>query len=232
MVTAGVESETEGLQTLRGEPQLLITGPQPAKRHWGVSAIIGLAVLGLLNGCAIHYYDQANGTEHLWGLGRVSWNKHPETNDWVTVRTGLVSPGLVIGVGPSFTGIALGNTARESMRVASVTEAAEMRATINGVEISSATRGRWNLGHISLSAPAGCKRVLVTGKALAGIKMALEEGRPSLTGGLSTQQKTEMEDQNAMFTMEQATTPWPHLQFFDATIHFTTNCLPEPSSIR
>jgi hypothetical protein len=189
----------------------------------GMTLLLGVFLASLFNGCAVHYYDKQSGTEHLWGLGRVAWNKRVETNGWVSIRTGLVSPGLSIGTGPTFAGVALGGISHESVRVVTETEASKMQARANGAELTEATAGRWVLGHILMSAPSETKRVLVTAKALAGLKLAFDEGRPVMACGLAASQVTELFDPNAWLIIEQRSAGWPHFMFHDAGIVFSTN---------
>ncbi len=40
--------------------------------------VILMAIFSYLStGCAVHYYDQATGTEHLWGFGHLKMAVHP-----------------------------------------------------------------------------------------------------------------------------------------------------------
>lgn len=197
--------------------------PEKPKRPSSLVLAGGAGLLLLTNGCAVHYSGRAGGTEQLWGLGRVAWHKHVEPNGWVTLRTGLLAPGLAVGVRPGFLGVALGGTMLETVQVVSATEAAQMRATVNGKELASATPGRWAVGRISLSTPTGRRRVLVTGHALAGLKLAVEGGRPSFSCGLRSSQATEVSEPDAFWAMEQLSLGWPHFHFYDARIQFSTN---------
>lgn len=58
-----------------------------------------------LGGCAIHYYDEATGTEHVWGLAHVKMRVQPVTEGVQAVAQGSESLGVSAGstaAGPHF----------------------------------------------------------------------------------------------------------------------------------
>jgi len=67
-----------------------------------LSLAIATSVLGaasLLSGCALHYYDKATGTDHLWGIGHLSMQAQTTPNGQVALIRGLETFGLATGIG-------------------------------------------------------------------------------------------------------------------------------------
>jgi len=60
------------------------------------TAIVGV---GLLAGCAIHYYDKESGTEHLWGFGHLKMKAPPPNEGVQAVVTGTETLGFNVGAG-------------------------------------------------------------------------------------------------------------------------------------
>jgi hypothetical protein len=61
-----------------------------------------LMVCGLplwLSGCAIHYYDQKSGTEHVWGIGHMRMKAAPVAQGVESVVAGTSMAGLSLGAG-------------------------------------------------------------------------------------------------------------------------------------
>lgn len=59
----------------------------------------GFVGVGFLTGCAVHYYDKKNGTEHLWGFGHLKM-KAPRPDEGVqALVTGTETLGFAIGAG-------------------------------------------------------------------------------------------------------------------------------------
>ena len=50
-------------------------------------------------GCAVHYYDKATGTEHLWGFGHFKMAVHPSDEGVTAVIKGTQTLGLGLGLG-------------------------------------------------------------------------------------------------------------------------------------
>jgi len=77
--------------------------------------ILGLWVLmGLGTGCAIHYFDEDTGTEHLWGFGHLKMKAQPSTNEVVrAVVTGVETLGVNLSVGDEHKGIGVGYDNRQ-----------------------------------------------------------------------------------------------------------------------
>lgn len=76
-------------------------------------------------GCAVHYYDAATHTEHLWGLGYLKMRAVPRdgnpvapTNATVAFVTGVRTLGLNLGAGQDFAGLAAGWNSRSRVIIA------------------------------------------------------------------------------------------------------------------
>jgi hypothetical protein len=61
------------------------------------ASVLGIAFL--LSGCALHYYDRATGTDHLWGIGHLSMQTQTEQNKKIALIRGLETVGFVTGIG-------------------------------------------------------------------------------------------------------------------------------------
>ena len=75
--------------TTENEPRLL-----HLKRH--LSCIIGLLVGVLVSGCAVHYYDPATQTEHVWGFGHIRFKAATAQEDVKAVLRGVRTIGVSI----------------------------------------------------------------------------------------------------------------------------------------
>lgn len=51
------------------------------------------------SGCALHYYDQRTGTEHVWGIGHVRMKAAPVTDKIDSVVSGTSAIGMNVGAG-------------------------------------------------------------------------------------------------------------------------------------
>ncbi len=63
-----------------------------------MALMLGAAVF-LFSGCAVHYYDPATGTEHLWGLGHMRMKAAPVGQNIESVVAGTSSAGVSLGAG-------------------------------------------------------------------------------------------------------------------------------------
>lgn len=63
------------------------------------AALALFAVPAVLSGCAVHYYDPATGTEHLWGLGHMRMKAAPVAQGLESVVAGTSSAGVSLGAG-------------------------------------------------------------------------------------------------------------------------------------
>lgn len=50
-----------------------------------------------LGGCALHFYDEATGTEHVWGLAHVKMRVQPSTEGVKAVAQGSETLGFSVG---------------------------------------------------------------------------------------------------------------------------------------
>lgn len=106
--------------------------PDIAKGECLAGAVLTrLFVLGVLmmlflagSGCAVHYFDRATGTEHLWGLGHLKMravpqhsNQPPWSNAVTAFVTGNQTLGLSLGTGPDHFGFAAGWDSRSRLNV-------------------------------------------------------------------------------------------------------------------
>ena len=51
------------------------------------------------SGCAVHYYDKTNGTEHVWGFGYLKMAVQPSSEGVRAVINGTQTLGLGLGLG-------------------------------------------------------------------------------------------------------------------------------------
>ncbi len=171
----------------------------------------GLALCA--SGCAVHYGNARSGTERAWGVGRVTWRVAQSTNGWTSVSSGTRLPGLVLGVGPDFFGVAFGYQVRERLQIASAAELGETRARINGHELAATAGHQWGIGQFTLRTPVDSKIAVVSGRAGAGIGLGLENGRPSAAVGWQTRQLTTVSGTDVFVEMTTPACDWPHFDF-------------------
>ena len=73
---------------------------------------MGILIVALLSlslpGCAIHYFDPATGTEHLWGFGHMKVKVTPVNEGLQAVVRGVEVLGLGLGRDDGYGYIALG----------------------------------------------------------------------------------------------------------------------------
>ncbi len=171
------------------------------------------ALLAGTTGCAIHYGNQKRGVETVWGVGRVTWESEQLTNGWTTVSSGTRLPGIVLGVGPDFLGIALGYQVRERLVLAPPMDPAEWRASVNGREIDPTTGHRWAVGRIALRTSVLSPVAVVSGRAGAGVGLGLENGRPAAAVGWQSRQLTTVHGMDAFIELTMPMCPWPHFDY-------------------
>lgn len=57
-------------------------------------------VAALMSGCAVHFYDQRNGVEHVWGMGHMRMKTIPQDESCGAVVSSVATMGVSVGVGP------------------------------------------------------------------------------------------------------------------------------------
>lgn len=183
----------------------------------------GLALVA--SGCAVHYGNTRSGIERAWGVGSVTWRVAPATNGWAAVSSGTRLPGLVIGVGPDFLGVALGYQVRERLQVASSADLGETRAHINGRELAATAGAKWGFGQLTLRTPADSKIAVVSGRAGAGVGLGLEGGRPAAAVGWQSRQLTTVSGNDVLVELTTPACTWPHFDFLatDVVVMAATN---------
>ncbi len=65
----------------------------------GMTLLLGVFLASLFNGCAVHYYDQATGTEHLWGIGQMKMRAIQNAEGLQAVAKGVTVVGVKVGSG-------------------------------------------------------------------------------------------------------------------------------------
>ena len=165
------------------------------------------------SGCAVHYGNTRSGTERAWGVGRATWRVAESTNGWASVSSGTRLPGLVLGVGPDFFGVAFGYQVRERLQIASAAELGETRASINGRALPGTAGQHWGIGQFALRTPVDSKIAVVSGRAGAGIGLGLENGRPSAAVGWQSRQLTTVRGTDVFVEMTTPACDWPHFDF-------------------
>ena len=148
--------------------QTLIRGRQLGETMRGLHRLTGrfatsavlLGLMGALTGCALHYGNERSGLERAWGLSRVTWEVERMTNGWATVSSGTRLPGLVLGLGPDFFGVAFGYAVRERLQIVSDEDLGETFARINGHELAANAGHRWGFGQLILRTPTTAREQL------------------------------------------------------------------------
>lgn len=88
--------------------------------------LLCVGIMGLLSGCAVHYYDKATGTEHLWGVGYMKMRAVPQardvlppTNAVMAFTTGVQNIGVSLLAGSEQAGIIAGFDSRSRVTIKS-----------------------------------------------------------------------------------------------------------------
>jgi hypothetical protein len=71
------------------------------------------------SGCAIHYYDDASGTEHLWGLGHLKMKASPPNEGVQAVVKGTETLGVNLSTGRDDYYVGLGWDRRRLITISS-----------------------------------------------------------------------------------------------------------------
>jgi hypothetical protein len=192
------------------------------------SALVGTT------GCAIHYRSAKSGNEHLWGLGSMAWKADLKETNHPVISSGVRIPGLAIGVGTAFWGVSLGYTVREHLAVTTSNQATNLHAPeILGLTFHENDTSIFGFGHLRLTGPPGRHQALVTGKAIAGLQIALDEARPALHAGTSRTQLTELSATNLFLAIDQDSAAWPYFDFTTSRVEIddgpTRDETPSPS---
>lgn len=69
----------------------------PAGRHPGVMLALTLSLWFGGAGCAVHYFDPATGTEHVWGFGHVKMKVAPPSEGLQAIVRGTDVLGISLG---------------------------------------------------------------------------------------------------------------------------------------
>lgn len=72
----------------------------------------------LTSGCAVHYYDKATGTEHLWGFGHMKMKVAPSGEGVRAIVKGTQTLGLGVGLGREDYYLSAGWSSQRILRVA------------------------------------------------------------------------------------------------------------------
>ena len=76
------------------------------------------AIAFLFSGCAVHYYNKATGTEHLWGFGHMKMAVPPANEGVRAVVNGTQTLGLGLGLGRDAYYLSAGWSSQRMLRVA------------------------------------------------------------------------------------------------------------------
>lgn len=82
-------------------------------------ALLGAVVAGALSssGCAVHYFDAATGSEHLWGFGHMVMKSAPSTSPRQAVIRGTDVLGMGVGIGDPGHSLSIGWDSRRTVDI-------------------------------------------------------------------------------------------------------------------
>ncbi|MCP5520439.1 MAG: hypothetical protein H7A46_02675 [Verrucomicrobiales bacterium] len=194
----------------------------PGLGRWRPPAFRRLCGLGVLTvclpGCSVHYGNSAKGIQHVWGVGRTTWNATPLTNDLVAVSSGFRLPGLVFGIGPDFIGINLGYHIRERLQIVPQTALADRGGFLNGHPLPPETPTRWGLGYFHTKAPRDPGIAVFAGRAAAGLTLAAEDGFPVAAAGWHSRLTTLICGRDVFVELLSTNRAWPAFNFPEAGV--------------
>ena len=76
-------------------------------------------ILGLLTGCALHYYEPKSGTEHLWGFGHMKMKVLPSNEGVQATVKGVETLGFNLALGKEDYHLGVGWDYRRRMDIGS-----------------------------------------------------------------------------------------------------------------
>lgn len=171
------------------------------------------AIAACLPGCSVRYANSARGIQHVWGIGRTTWETEELANDLVAVSSGFRLPGLVLGVGPDFVGVTLGYHIRERMQIVPGEELADGGAFLNGHPLAPNRKARWGIGHFRTRTPHKSGIAVIRGEAAAGLTLAAENGRPEAGAGWQSVQATSITGEDVFLELQSTNHAWPYFNF-------------------
>jgi hypothetical protein len=212
----------------------LATTRRPGLVRCGFSVLArfsGLCALpAVLAACSVHYADSAKGVQHVWGIGRTTWETKTLTNNLVAVSSGFRLPGLVLGVGPDFLGVSLGYHIRERMQIVSPEQEPDRAASLNGHPLKPETSHRWGIGWFQTHTPRDAGIAFIRGQAEAGLALAVERGSPVAAAGWQTRQTTVIRGDDVLVEWQSRSSAWPYFDFPEAGVSAAIS-EPQPTKV-
>lgn len=195
---------------------------------WGARPRVVVFAVALLlvgcSGCALRYANPATGAEHLWGFGQLRMcveSQNPNAN-WAVVTTGCRVPGLCVSVGRDHFGLNLGYFNRQQLSVVSNDEIAMLQPPTNSLAglWAREANSRWVFGWLRMQSVGASHRRLavVTGRALAGLRMGAGSGDTSIGMFLDSRQMLRIHDEDVHLKFDQTARRWPGFDLFETRV--------------
>jgi len=178
------------------------------------------------SGCALHYCNAKNGTEHLWGLGQLRLQNQSAGSNYVAVVTGIRAPGLCLEVGRDHFGFTFGYLNRQRLEVVSTNTIANLQFPVVSPRICAfgSTNAPWAWGHLQMVAvPSPTHHyAIVTGKALAGLGAGMGNQDNNFGFAMDGRQRAVVLDENVRLDFDQDVPRWPGFDLFTMRVNATT----------
>lgn len=170
----------------------------------GAGIALGWA-LAMAPGCAVHYRRPSTGAEGLVGVGRLSL-----VQNGASVASGVLAPGLSVGLSEDYAGVAVGWAHRERIGLHPGAQVEAPRAGF-GWAWKGSRGSLWGIGWLRMRTPASRVGggVVATAGAVAGLGLGVEGGSPELSVGLRSAQRTRVEQGDGAFELRQGPVGWP-----------------------
>jgi hypothetical protein len=187
-----------------------------------MGAMIFSCAFMVTTGCALHYNDNAKGTEHLWGFGQLRLQREPAGSNFVAIVTGVRAPGLVLEIGKDHFGLTLGYLERQRLELVSEDTSVHLSFPSVSPRIASfgETNAPWACGHLQMrTVPALTHHyAIMTGKSLVGLGANLGKQDNNFGIVMDGRQCAVLLDESIRLDLEQTSRRWPGFNLFTTDV--------------
>jgi hypothetical protein len=110
-------------------------------------AVLAAVSLAFASGCAVHYFDEKTGTDHIWGFGHMKLKVNAPRDNLTSVVKGTQTFGVGVGAGNDHYGVVAGWENRRQIVVMTnsvvLYEWPELNSSFFTVRVSSNLPPKW-----------------------------------------------------------------------------------------